>query len=254
VPDLFFPSEIQDLAKFGMSEEVIPKVDLMYLYGIMFYPHDDVARARVEQSFVAENVATAISEAKEIFENVWVDADVALSLADAPKLHSELYGALEAGGFAGAVSGMILGWIVFRHERPDTHASASLRGAFRMVEKACIKGRIRGGTVDNLRRNVWPVFRPAAHLWAALQVWRDRGFSSEELGTPQGMYLFLMMSEWFRLKGEACIPQRANAPILDANETWKVRAEISKGWATFDLQCRDLDAWDLGTRIKKRPR
>lgn len=123
-----------------------------------------------------------------------------------------------------------------------------------MVEKACIKGRIRGGTVDNLRRNVWPVFRPAAHLWAALQVWRDRGFSSDQLGTPQGMYLFLMMSEWFRLKGEACIPQRANAPILDANETWKVRAEISKEWATFNLQCGDLDAWDLGTRIQKRPR
>ena len=91
-------------------------------------------------------------------------------------------------------------------------------------------------------------------MWAALQVWRDRGFSSDQLGTPQGMYLFLMMSEWFRLKGEACIPQRANAPILDTNETWKVRAEISKEWATFDLQCGDLDAWDLGTRIQKRPR
>src|SRR5215472_14615917 len=139
---------MQDLTKFGMSEEVIPKVDLMYLYGIMFHPRDDVTRARIEQAFVAGTVATAISEAKEAFETVRVDADVALSLADAPKLHSELYGALEGAGFAGAVSGMILGWIVFRHERPNTRASASLRGAFRMVEKACVKGRIEVAPVS----------------------------------------------------------------------------------------------------------
>jgi hypothetical protein len=244
---------MQDLTKSGMSEEVIPKVDLMYLYGIMFHPRDDVTRARIEQAFVAGTVATAISEAKEAFETVRVDADVALSLAEAPKLHSELYGALEGAGFAGAVSGMILGWIVFRHERPDTRAGASLRGAFRMVETACIKERIRGGTVDNLRRNVWPAFRPAAHLWAAFQVWTDQ-FSSGELETAQGLYVFLMMSEWFRLKGEACIPQRSNAPILDANETWKVRPEISREWPTCDLQCGNLDAWDLGIRIKKQPR
>jgi hypothetical protein len=245
---------MQDLTKFGVSDEIIPKVDLMYLYGIMLYPRDDVARGRIEQAFVAQNVVSAIGEAKEMFRRVEVDADVALSLADAPKLPSELNGALEGAGFAGAVSGIILGWVIFRHERFDTRRSASLRGAFRMVENACTKGRIRGGTVDNLRRHLWPAFKPAAHLWAALQVWSDRGFSSDELGTAQGMYLFLMISEWFRLKGEACVPQRANAPILDAHETWKVRPEISREWPTSDLQCRNLDAWDLGIRIKKRPR
>ena len=253
MPDLFFPSEMQDLTKSGMSDQEIPKADLMYLYGIMLHPRDDVARNRLGQGVVAEYVVGRLNELKEISERVKVDADVALSLADAPKLHSELYSAVDGAGFAGAVSGLILGWIVFRHERPDTRASASLRGAFRMVETACIKERIRGGTVDNLRRNVWPAFRPAAHLWAAFQIWTDK-FSSGELGTAQGLYVFLMMSEWFRLKGEACIPQRSNAPILDANETWKVRPEISREWPTCDLQCGNLDAWDLRIRIKKRPR
>jgi hypothetical protein len=219
----------------------------------MLYPCDDGARGRIDQAFVAKNVASAISEAQEIVGSVQVDADVALSLADAPKLHDELNAALEVARFGGTVSGMILGWIVFRHECPNTRPSASLRGAFRMVEQACIKGRIRGGTVDNLRRNVWPAYRPAAHLWAALRVWMDQGGSSEELGTARGIYLFLMMSEWFRLKGEACTPRRANAVILDANETWKVRSEISREWQTFDLKCRNLDAWDLGIRIKKQP-
>jgi hypothetical protein len=257
VPELVFPSEVQDLTELVFLS-TITKIDLMYLLGIMLCPYDDVARSRIEQAVVAENVADMIREAQENFgltHEIQVSADVALSLASAPNLCGELNDAVKGAGFGGAVSGLILGWVIFRHERSDTRSGASLRGAFRAVEKACREGRWRGGTLDNLRQNIWPAYRAAAHFWAALQVWTDKGGSLKDLetGTGHNLHLFLMMSEWFRLKGERCIPPRATAPILDPNETWKVRPEVSKEWPTFDLQCSNLDAWDLGKRIKKRP-
>ena len=257
MPDLVFRSELQDLTELVFLS-TITKIDLVYLLGIMLYPYNDVARSRLEQAVVAENVADMIREAQESFgltHKIQVSADVALSLASAPNLYGELNDAVKGAGFGGAVSGLILGWVIFRHERSDTRSGASLRGAFRVVEKACREGRLRGGTLDNLRQNIWPAYRPAAHFWAALQVWTDRGGSLKDLetGTGHNLHLFLMMSEWFRLKGERCFPPRATAPILDPNETWKVSPEVSKEWPIFELQCRNLDAWDLGVRIKKRP-
>jgi len=207
----------------------------------------------MDHAGIASNVKTWIRQAKS-FGEVNVDADVALMLAEAPKLELEFGADIARAGFGGVISGTILGWVVFRHESPETRSSASLHRAFRMVENACKKGGWRGATFDNLRKNIWPIYSPVAHLWAALQILEDRGYSLEHLAAAHGMYELLIMSEWFRLKGEACIPLRANASILDPEETWKVRPEVSEEWPTLDIQCRDLDAWDLGVRIKKRPR
>ena len=143
MPDLVFPSELQDLTELVFLS-TITKIDLVYLLGIMLYPYNDVARSRLEQAVVAENVADMIREAQESFgltHKIQVSADVALSLASAPNLYGELNDTMKGAGFGGAVSGLILGWVIFRHERSDTRSGASLRGAFRVVEKACREAR-----------------------------------------------------------------------------------------------------------------
>jgi hypothetical protein len=92
----------------------------------------------MDHAGIASNVRTWIRQAKS-FGEVNVDADVALMLAEAPKLELEFGADIARAGFGGVISGTILGWVVFRHESPETRSSAGLHRAFRMVENACKK-------------------------------------------------------------------------------------------------------------------
>jgi len=105
LPYLVFPSELQDLEMIVVPE-AIPQIDFNYLLQVMIYPRDDVSRNRMDHAGIASNVRTWIRQAKS-FGEVNVDADVALMLAEAPKLELEF--------------------------------GAGLHRAFRMVENACKK-------------------------------------------------------------------------------------------------------------------
>jgi hypothetical protein len=121
-----------------------------------------------------------------------------------------------------------------------------------MVEQACRRGRWRGGSISNTKQDIWKTYRQVSHFWAALHVWNDRAYGAEVLGTPGGMCFFLMMAEWFRREGEAFVPLRGGAPVLDTEETWKIRPEVSAEWKIIEIGCSNLDAWDLRKRIKIR--
>lgn len=253
MPYIVFPSEVLDFDADEVGRACF--FDVMHLYSIMCYPRDEAAQERFAKALQAGETLAAIDAAKREYGDelkVHADADMMLSTAAAPKLHETLQQAATDAAFGGTVSGIILGWIIFRGKRPETRSTASLGGAFRMIQEACDAGRWRGGKIDNLKRHIWPTYRPVAHLWAALHVWRERA-SGLPL-KPDDLHQFLMMAEWFRRQGEEFHVgrSRAGAAVLDSNETWKIRPDVSAEWPPCEVRCSNLDAWDLRPRIKRR--
>jgi hypothetical protein len=253
MPYIVFPSEVLDFAQDELGRACF--LDFMHLYSLMCYPHDDAAQERFADALVAGETLALIDAAKREYGDdlkLHADAALMLSVASAPNLHESIREAAANAAFGGTVSGMILGWIIFRGQRPDTRSTASLGAAFRMIEEACKQGRWRGGKVENLKRHIWPTYRSVAHLWAALHVWDNQ--AERPPLAPDELHHFLMTAEWFRRNGEAyhVDRSRAGAAVLDADETWTIRPDVSAEWPSFDLQCRDLDAWDLRKQIKRR--
>lgn len=254
MPDIIFPSEVLNFD--GEPAGEVAALDFMHLYSIMCYPRDDAAQERFAKAIAAGRTLALIKTSKEVFGEdlrVVADADLMLSVAQAPDAIQTVEQSAKDAAFGGAVAGYVLGWTIFRSALPETRDTASLGAAFRMIEEACAKGRWRGGGVDNLKQNIWPKYRSVAHLWAALQVWNDLNAGSAWPISPNGLYHFLMMAEWLRVKGEALRPlhARPNERILNSEETWKIRPEVSRDWPPFELRCADLDAWDLRKRIKR---
>jgi hypothetical protein len=249
---LVFPSEIMEEA--DQPTEVCA-LDFMHLWSLMSHPESEEAQDRLIEGVLAGETKRVIAELQTRYgetHNVTLDAALALQLFNAPDARTVAEQSAANAAFGGTVAGFILGWTLFRAERPDTRASASLSSAFRMIDEACKQGRWRGGGIENLKRNIWPTFRPVAHFWAAIHIWNDKGYEFSQLTTQRGLGLFLMTSEWFRKKGETYVPTRAKAPILEISETWKIRPEVSSDWPSFEVQCNDLNAWDLRKRIKPK--
>ena len=252
MPYIIFPSEVIDIPKTEPVKNVCA-LDFIHLFGIMCYPSDSAARDRLAEAILSGNVRSLIEGIRGQYGNtheILVDSELTLRLAGAPDMMGTLEQAVEDAAFDGALAGNVLGWILFRGEQPETRATASLGSAFRMIEEATQAGRWRGGGTENMKRNIWPTYRPVAHFWAALSMWRD--MEGENFTTVRAMLHFLGMAECLRKKGETFVPLRAHAPLLNSEETWKIRPEVVNDWPVFEVQCRDLDAWDLRKRIKDR--
>jgi hypothetical protein len=251
VPYIVFPSEVLDFPD-TEAPEGICALDFMHLWGLMCHPGDEAAQDKLAHAIAAGNALDNIRRIKEVFDDLLVDSDLTLWLAGAPDAKTTIIASAENAAFGGTISGVILGWVIFRGQREDTRATASLGSAFRMIQEACAKGWWRGGSISNIKQNIWPTYRPVAHLWAALHIWNDMECGTDVLITPSGMYHFLMMAEWLRRAGETFKPANADAPVLDATDTWKIRPEVSAEWPPFELGCRDLGTWDLRATIKSR--
>jgi hypothetical protein len=252
MPYIIFPSEVVDIPETEPVKNVCA-LDFIHLFGIMCYPSDSAARGRLAEAISSGNVRSLIERIRGQYGNtheILVDSELALRLAEAPDMMSTLEQAVEDAAFDGALAGNVLGWILFRGEQAETRATASLGSAFRMIEEATRSRRWRGGGTENMKRNIWPTYRPVAHFWAALSMWRDR--EGGDFTTVKNMLLFLGMAECLRKKGETFVPLRANAPLLNSEETWKIRPEVANHWPVFEVQCRNLDAWDLRKHIKDR--
>jgi hypothetical protein len=252
MPYIIFPSEVIDIPKTEPAKNVCA-LDFIHLFGIMCYPSDSAARDRLAEAISSGNIRSVIEKIRGQYGNtheILVDGGLTLWLAGAPDMMNTLGQAVEDAAFGGALAGNVLGWILFRGEQPETRATASLGSAFRMIEEATRAGRWRGGGTENMKRNIWPTYRPVAHFWAALSMWRD--MEGGDFTTARNMLLFLGIAEFLRKKGETFVPLRANTPLLNSEETWKIRPEVANDWPVFEVQCRDLDAWDLRKHIKDR--
>ena len=251
LPDIIFPSEVIDFPQDGSVDVVV--VDYLHLFGLMAYPDDEVSHAQLASAIAAWDTRSKLAELIRRFGNtheISVNGRITLNLADAPDARESVKAAAEVSAVGGSLAGIMLGWMVFRAEQPATRAQVSLGDAFRMVDEAYRKHRQRGGGIENLKRHIWPRFRPVAHLWAALHVWNDREVPIETRMTGRDFHQFLMAAEWLRRKGESLKPKRATTAILPRGRTWRIRHEVSKDWPKFDLQCKDLGAWDLRKRFK----
>jgi hypothetical protein len=252
MPYIIFPSEVIDSPETEPAANVCA-LDFIHLFGIMCYPNDPTAREKLGDAISAGSIRSLIKRISGQYGNtheILVDGDLTLRLAGAPDMMGTLTQAIENAALGGALAGNVLGWVVFRGERPETRATASLGSAFRMIEEATRAGHWRGGGTENMKRTIWPTYRPVAHLWAALSMWHD--MEGGNFMSARAMLHFLGMAECLRKKGETFVPLRAHAPLLSSEETWKIRPEVAKDWPKFEVQCRDLSAWDLRKRIKDR--
>jgi hypothetical protein len=252
MPYIIFPSEVTDIPETEPVKNVCA-LDFIHLFGIMCYPSDSAARDRLAEAISSRNVLSLIERIRGQYgdtHEILVDGESVLRLAGAPDMMSTVRQAVEDAAFGGALAGNVLGWVLFRGEQPETHATASLGSAFRMIEEATRAGGWRGGGTENMKRNIWPTYRPVAHFWAALSMWRD--MEGGNFTTARDMLHFLGMAECLRKKGETFVPLRANAPLLNCEETWKMRPEVVTSWPKFEIQCGDLDTWDLRKHIKNK--
>lgn len=152
----------------------------------------------------------------------------------------------------GLVSGYICGWCVFRAQFSSTMNSASLGAACRMIEEAFRKtGRI-GGSVDNIKKNKWPIFRSVAHLWAAYIIFMENyenGLEDLFHGKLHALEGFVLVSEYIREKGESHRPKgaRASDTLLNSEDTWKADRSYFDPYPHVDVGARTIDSlgmWD----------
>jgi hypothetical protein len=97
-----------------------------------------------------------------------VHPQLALDLARIPR-PVELNKELALAKQHGAAAGVILNFVLGTDAHADTKKYATQKNAFRLVAH-CYGGQW-GWRTENIKRNIWPKFRPVAHLWAALHLW-----------------------------------------------------------------------------------
>lgn len=221
----------------------------------MAYPQDGPARQKVVEAVDAGNIKALIEDAQALVDkagrgSVNVSGKLALLLAGAPDMYDTIGAAVDQSAFGGRICGMMLGYMVFRGERPETRSTASLNSALRMVEEGCRLGGWKGGSRQNIKQHIWPAFRPVAHLWAAYQFVENSSIDVGASFDPQHLKIFLWTAEWFRRKGEALVPPHGREAILSSDETWKLRPKVTRDWPAVDIGEQHLDNWDLRHRVK----
>ena len=110
--------------------------------------------------------------------------------------------------------GYVLRRVISMHRNDATRSAASIAEAARMVEEWCGngKGSIRGGTAQNITKNLWPKYKSVAHLWAALFTLVDADFQPQRKGMP----MFMRVLFWNR-------PMVSRTGIRDRAEAWAQR-------------------------------
>jgi hypothetical protein len=97
----------------------------------------------------------------------------------------------------------------------------------KVFARQCQDNRVSGGSLENIKQNLWPRFRPVSHLWAA---WDVAAAAKVDLLAPVGFFLFLGTAAW--LLEECCqiVPKGARRPVLTVDAAWIVpEAIIDRG-------------------------
>lgn len=238
----------------GIQEEGIAIPSFGPLLAIMCEPHDEERRSRFVHAVHAQAMTPAIETEGEISASI--PAEHVAWLMAAPDMSSKLREMLDGSVFSGTLAGIVLGWCLFRYRRPDTAASASLGAACRAIDEAAAKNGWRGGGIENMKKHIWPRFRPVAHLWAAFHIMSDRGETEALIGCDiRAMEHFVLISEWLREEGETFRPKNARATdtLLRPDKTWKVdRAAWGDNWPPVRIECADLSTWDPKVRFRRK--
>lgn len=147
------------------------------------------------------------------------------------------------GIFAGTLSGLILGRILASRSATGAPPSEGLAKAFTMVESDLLAAGRSGARASNLKQNIWPRFRPSAHLWAAWLIWRAVGWQKEKPLRRHLFQKFLATAEWFGQQGIAAIPVRSDQPILFPHETAPIHPKAIAGASPFEFDQSNAAAW-----------
>ena len=224
-----------------------PTLALGYLGAVMCAPAPDekATRERMCEAFRHEHCR----EILEAFRNTdasipaSVVADLYESALTAPKLH-EFRELTERASLHGLVVGKILQVIVVSDalgkplslkeaigEKQDATRDTVASGIVKSLQEQ------RGLGEDNIKKIIWPRYRPIAHLWAA------RTHRYERLGRerfpcpPDDLLAFLAEAEMFRKAGERHVPKYSHhGGLLKADEMWTLPLGFLVPEATLDLQ------------------
>jgi hypothetical protein len=166
-----------------------------------------------------------------------------------------------ANAWAGSIAGDMISWITELHVhgyRASVRKAVSL--ALVYYQDVTGKDGKNRGSGERYIQDSWKLFKPSAHLWAALRLWMFAGekppagpawlspFSIESLPT------FLTFAQSYLRVVTAIVPHGRKEPILDRQECW----EVPQGYplnADVHIRLGPLPDWILaraGKPMKKK--
>jgi len=206
---------------------------------------DAERRQKLIEAFCAETMPDVAAEGEL---RASIPTDQFSAMRDAPDFKSPFRDLTDDGHLYGLTTGYILGWCWSRAQFPDTAPSASLNAACRMIAEAYRKTRRYGGSLNNIKKHKWPIYRSVAHLWTAYILFTENGWLKQlldsDLSTVQN---FISVSEYFRRFGETHHAKnaRANETLLSVTDTWKCDpSDFEVPQTEIKLQRNGLGLWD----------
>lgn len=197
-------------------------MDILHTLCVMCSPDDYEPILRVHKALTAERAVHHIGALEEAGISVQAAGSI-IPLVDRREDWKALFSKwCEDDWLAHRAAGYTLRWIISRSMDQGTYRQASLGHAFRIIEQWARKdNRFVGGSVQNLKQNIWPRYRPASHLWAAYFICDDVGI---ELTSEFAFKQFLSTAHWLLQQASELVPTggRPGETILSRDDAWTI--------------------------------
>ena len=199
---------------------------------VMCYPDSEEDRREFLRSIQAWTAAEAFNDDPPLPSDM-APKDVRMALADGLSLHTALSKAAKSVRYEGALSGEILLFILrcAEHSPKDMSVLKAVDLIGRALVKDSVRIRKQGGRTIAASRtvimNAWTAFRPVAHFWAAVQLWKVEGRVTEWpylLFRVDDLLEFIALAEDLRHRGEALYAhgqKTLGRSVLDPSATWR---------------------------------
>ena len=237
MPELQLPSQRLDqeaitlpMVARAVAEDVAPdalpgiviadivKRDVLYIISVMLRPEQSFDHYRLGRDADLQHAHQALLTAgrARMFADLSVYPDLQERYADPAKLIAETMSGPRLAGYAAA---WILRWVIRRHAGGQRPSASGVGKAFEAFQGHCEQHCKSGGTVEHLKKNIWPRFRSVAHFWAALYRLTEY---KQELLDPAGLALFMGTAAAYLERGCAIIPLQAHQSVLNRVTAWTV--------------------------------
>lgn len=213
------------------------EVDIGRVWMIMCQPDNPDVTANYDASVRAG----AIVQQARRSGRITLETAGVLLLREAPDTTQLMRTTFERAASGGVACGVALLGVLSSHRLPNRQGDASLGKMFAITQKVNRRMGVGGISVSRLKHDLWPRYKPVAHLWASAAYFMYVLENPEPWALPH-CWSFLALAERVREVGEAFVPRGASAPVLDADGTWKVPpGVVREPWS--DDGWRASSAW-----------
>lgn len=208
------------------------KLDAPFIcWATMLFPDDEEKREQMAWRTLVAAILAEAAEAGE--ENVTIDlADQVELVASAhlDRLPEVLAKRTAAGRAAGDILQHLVAFAAHVPEHASVHKATYV--VCQQLKESSAQGRRKTPASRSWARTAWSQFKCVSHLWAAFlnfgELAKEAGMPDLHIveASPEALFYFLTISEWYRHQGESILPQSQVIPTLDPTVTWKVPDDL----------------------------